>query len=174
VTDEIEIKAYIGLLITMGALQASNESVEMLWSSDLAFCRPIIPACMSRNRYKFLTCILRFDNFETRTVRRNIDKLAPIREVFDVLVENCKKAYNPDSYLCIDVQLVPFRGRAPFPVYMKSKPDKYGLKIWALTDCKSAYTLNMQVYLGMKIYIIFYHYVFICCMIYNRKTKSKI
>nr|XP_023018525.1 piggyBac transposable element-derived protein 1-like [Leptinotarsa decemlineata] len=31
---------------------------------------------------------------------------------------------------------------------MKSKPDKYGLKIWALADCSSAYTVNMQPYLG--------------------------
>lgn len=71
--------------------------------------------------------------------------LAPISDIF---VSNCKKSFNPDEDLCVDEQLVPFRGKAPFRVYMNNKPDKYGLKIWALADYKSAYTINMQVYLG--------------------------
>lgn len=37
-TNETEIKAYIGLLITMGALQASGEAIHMLWSTDPAYC----------------------------------------------------------------------------------------------------------------------------------------
>lgn len=72
----------------------------------------------------------------------------PQRDVFDGFVTNCKKSFNPSEHLCVDEQLVPFRGKAPFRVYMKSKPDKYGLKIWALADCSSAYTANMQPYLG--------------------------
>ncbi|XP_031332326.1 piggyBac transposable element-derived protein 4-like [Photinus pyralis] len=147
-TNDTEIEAYIGLLITMGALQASREPIEMLFTSDLAYCRPIFPATLSRNRYNFLTKFLRFDNFETRQERRLIDKLAPVRDIFEKLVSNCKRALNPSHHLCVDEQLVPFRGKAPFRVYMKNKPAKYGIKIWALADCGSNYTVNMQVYLG--------------------------
>lgn len=172
-TNETEIKAYIGLLITMGALQASGEAIHMLWSTDPAYCRPIIPACMSRNRYKILTCFLRFDNFETRLERKVTDKLAPIREVFDMLVSNCKKAYNPGTHVCIDEQLVPFRGRAPFRVYMKSKPDKYGLKIWALADCELYYTLNMQVYLG-KIQLIVEYCIYFFSVIGKQNEKAEV
>ncbi|KAG5877413.1 hypothetical protein JTB14_021380 [Gonioctena quinquepunctata] len=33
---------------------------------------------------------------------------------------------------------------------MKSKPDKYGIKLWALCDAANAYTHNLQVYLGKQ------------------------
>lgn len=33
-TDDIEIKAYIGLLISQGALNATKEPIEMLWHTD--------------------------------------------------------------------------------------------------------------------------------------------
>lgn len=147
-TNKTEIEAYIGLLISLGALQSNTEPIELLYTSDPAYCRPIVPASLSRNRYKFLTKFLRFDNFETRAERKLTDKLAPIRDIFDILVSNCKGALNPSPHMCIDEQLVPFRGKAPFRVYMKSKPAKYGIKIWALADCEHNYTLNMQVYLG--------------------------
>nr|XP_022906043.1 uncharacterized protein LOC111417873 [Onthophagus taurus] len=78
-------------------------------------------------------CFLRFNNFETREERKHTDKFAPTRDVFDGFVTNCKISFNPSVHL---------------RVYMKSKPDKYGLKIWALADCSSAYTANMQPYLG--------------------------
>lgn len=105
---------------------------------------------MSRTRFKQIMCFIRFDNFETRNERKATDKLAPIRNLFDMFVNNCKEAFNPGKHLCVDEQLLSFRGRAPFRVYMKSKPDKYGIKIWALADCSTAYTVNMQVYLGKE------------------------
>ena len=103
---------------------------------------------MSRDRFKQIASFLRFDNFETRDERRLVDKLAPIRNVFHIFTSNCKKSLYPGDHLCVDEQLVPFRGKAPFRVYMKSKPDKYGIKIWALVDCTTSYIANMQVYLG--------------------------
>jgi hypothetical protein len=77
--------------------------------------------------------------------------MTPIRDVFEKCVSNCQKAYNPGSHLCVDEELVPFRGRAPFRVYMKSKPAKYSLKVWALADCDLDYTVNVQLYLGKNI-----------------------
>ena len=54
----------------------------------------------------------------------------------------------PNADLCIDEQLVPFKGNCPFRLYMKSKPDKYGIKVWTLCDARSNYAWNMQVYTG--------------------------
>lgn len=31
---------------------------------------------------------------------------------------------------------------------MKSKPAKYGIKIWAVVDMKTSYVYNLQVYIG--------------------------
>ncbi|KAG5862699.1 hypothetical protein JTB14_004640 [Gonioctena quinquepunctata] len=53
----------------------------------------------------------------------------------------------PGSHMTVDEQVLGFRSRAPFGVYMTSKPDKYGIKLWALCDAANAYIHNLQVYL---------------------------
>ncbi|KAG5863569.1 hypothetical protein JTB14_014197 [Gonioctena quinquepunctata] len=73
-TDSVEIKAYIGLLLSQGALKARKEPVEMLWISDKCYSRPIFPATMSRDRFVALTKCIRFDDMATRAERRAVDK----------------------------------------------------------------------------------------------------
>jgi len=95
-----------------------------------------------------LSRTIRFDNRVTRT---RGDKLAPIRTVWDKWVERLPLFYNPGPNVTVDERLVAFRGRCPFKQYMPSKPAKYGIKIWAATDAKSSYALNMQVYTGRPV-----------------------
>jgi len=123
-TDGIEIKAYIGLLISQSAKEATKEPIEMLWHTDKCYCRPIFPATMSRDRFVALTRFIRFDDFQTRAERKAEDKLAPIRCVFDKFVQQLKIMMHPGTHMTVNEQLLSFRGRAPFRVYMKSKPDK--------------------------------------------------
>jgi hypothetical protein len=87
----------------------------------------------------------------TRNERVVRDKLAPIREIMDLFAAYCQKYYNTSSHITVDEQLFPFRGHAPFRVYMKLKPAKYGIKIWILADSTTSYCKNLQVYyLGKK------------------------
>lgn len=145
----VEMKAFIGLLILAGSLKACQEPILELWSTkNLALQRSIFCATMSRTRMKDLLRFIRFDNLETREERRKRSKLAAIEDIFNMFILNCKKAYNPDAEVCIDEQLVKFRGKCPFRVYMKSKPARYGMKIWTLCDVKTSYCWNMQVYTG--------------------------
>jgi len=37
-----------------------------------------------------------------------------------------------------------------FRVYMKTKPGRYGMKVWAMADAQSYYCSNFQVYLGSR------------------------
>jgi len=63
-------------------------------------------------------------------------------------VETLSKSFVPYENVTVDEQLVPFRGRCSFTQYMKSKPAKYGLKLWVLCDASTSYALNLQVYTG--------------------------
>ncbi|KAG5884464.1 hypothetical protein JTB14_029432 [Gonioctena quinquepunctata] len=146
----LKIKTYIGLLLSQGALKARKEPVEVLWISDKCYSRPIFPATMSRDRFVALAKCIRIDDMATRAERRAVDKLTPIRCIFDMFVENFKRVMYPGSHMTVDEQLLGSRGRAPFRVYMKSKPDKYGIKLWALYDAANAYTHKFQVYLGKQ------------------------
>jgi hypothetical protein len=103
---------------------------------------------MSRDRFIELWVYVRFDNMDTRGHRRENDKLAAFREVFDIFTTRCIENYAPGDHVTIDERLVSFRGRCPFRVYMKSKPAKYGMKSWTMADVDRPYVLNQQVYLG--------------------------
>ena len=60
------------------------------------------------------------------------------------------KFYIPYPDLCVDQQLVAFRGRCGFRQYIPSKPAKYGIKIWWGCDSQTCYPLNGEVYLGRQ------------------------
>lgn len=117
-TDVDEMYSFLGVLITMGVLKAKRESTELLWSTVPMYKRDIFLASMSRTRFQQLSTFIRFDDVNTRIERRQHDKLAAIRDVFNMFVEHCKSSYNPNSHLTVDEQLVSFRGRCPFIVYM--------------------------------------------------------
>ncbi|RWR98594.1 piggyBac transposable element-derived protein 4-like protein, partial [Dinothrombium tinctorium] len=91
---------------------------------------------------------IRFDNFETRADRRKVDKLAPIREIFNKFSENCTNSYYPGKYLTVDEQLVGFKGRCPFRQYIANKPDKVGIKLWMIVCVDSKYVWKIQPYTG--------------------------
>ena len=147
-TDETEMKCFLGLLYTAGHLKAKHLSVDSLW--DRKYGPPIFRAAMSNNRFKHLCIFIRFDDKTTRSVRRQRDKLAPIRYVWEKVNTCLRKYYEPGVNLTVDEQLVPFRGKCPFRQYMPSKPDKYGMKIWWIADSKSFYPLQGIPYTGKE------------------------
>lgn len=82
--------------------------------------------------------------------REALDKVAPIRDLFETLVEKRKANFAVSEYLTIDEMLEAFRGRCSFRQYIKKKPARYGLKIFAMTCAKTFYTMNMEVYAGAQ------------------------
>ncbi|XP_056102977.1 piggyBac transposable element-derived protein 4-like [Rhinichthys klamathensis goyatoka] len=143
--DWTEMEAFMGLLILAGVLKSNGESTRSLWDGEMG--RAIFRATMPLKDFIKLSGVIRFDK-STRSQRRETDKLAPIRELWEKWVERLSLMYNPDMYVTVDERLIGFRGRCHFKQYMPSKPAKYGLKIWAACDAKSSYSHNMQVYTG--------------------------
>ncbi|GBP31074.1 PiggyBac transposable element-derived protein 4 [Eumeta japonica] len=105
---------------------------------------------MSEQRFKFLTRALRFDNIEDRHDRAVIDKHAPIREIFDLILINFQKHFVPSAEMTLDEQLLAFRGRCAFRQYIPNKPAKYGIKVFALVDVHYPYTFNLEIYAGQQ------------------------
>lgn len=148
-TDIIEVKALLGILYICASRKDNHANTKEIWSADkmgIELCRLI----MSEKRFKFLLYCLRFDNIETRQERKKYDNLAPIREVFSLFVENCKNAYSVGEYCTIDEKLEAFRGKCFFRQYIPSKPNKYGIKLYALVDARMYYTVNMEIYAGKQ------------------------
>jgi hypothetical protein len=143
-----ETRAAVGLLLLAGVTSARRESLEQLWDEKRG--RSIFRATMSCTRFKVFLLAARFDDKASRPTRRETDKLAPIRELFDSFVSKCKQLYTMSPFVCVDECLLGFRGRCSFRVYMPSKPAKYGLKVWMLCDVGTSFAGNLQVYLGKE------------------------
>lgn len=146
-TNAEEIKALLGLLYMAGVLRSSHLNVSDLWTTD-GTAPEIFRMVMSYKRFYLLLRALRFDDEATRQNRRALDKIAPIRNIFDGFVERCLQNYSVSEYVTLDEMLESFRGRCSFRQYMPKKPAKYGLKMFALVDAKMMYTCNLEIYCG--------------------------
>ncbi|CAE1153072.1 unnamed protein product [Acanthosepion pharaonis] len=105
---------------------------------------------MSEGCFTFLLNCLCFDDFNTREQRRGTDRFAPIRKVWDTFLLACGTRYIPHEFLTVDEQLLAFRGRCPFCMYIPNKPAKYGTKIIMVNDVKGKYMLSGIPYLGKQ------------------------
>lgn len=148
--DRTELDAFFGLVLLIGRFRESHERKQDLWKIDEGLSRQFYAAIMSRNRFTDILRYIRFDDSATREERKAKDKLAPLRDVTNIFTRNCKNCYSATEAGCVDEQLVTFRGRCSFKVYMRNKPGKYGIKIWTLCDSNTYYCCNMDVYLGKR------------------------
>lgn len=143
-TNGAEINALFGLLYLAGIYHSNRVNLEELWRMD------DFKVVMNLKRFLFLLRALRFDNIHTRAERRRIDRLAPIRNIFQEFVNNCQKCYSLGENVTIDEKLEGFRGRCGFIQYIPKKPNKYGIKIYAMVDARMFYTYNMEIYSGTQ------------------------
>ncbi|XP_055915149.1 uncharacterized protein LOC129948248 [Eupeodes corollae] len=51
-----------------------------------------------------------------------------------MFTQNCRLPYSVGENVVIDKMMIGFRGKCPFRQYMKSKPDKYGIKLCPLAE----------------------------------------
>jgi hypothetical protein len=142
----VELKALLGLYYLAGVLNMNAVTSRELFDKDsgVGYFR----ATMTEKRFEFLTNCIRFDDRATRQQRREHDRLAPIRTLFESIVNTSQQLYTPSETCTVDEQLLAFRGRCPFKMYIPSKPDKYGIKIIMMCDSKTYYMSNASVYIG--------------------------
>lgn len=148
-TDILEVQALIGLIYYAARLKANRVNPDELWKTDGSSIE-MFRLTMSLPRFKFLLRCIRFDDKATRENRLKEDKLTPIRNFFDTFVTQCRNGYSLSEYVTIDEMLPGFRGKCRFRQYIPSKPNKYGIKIFALADARMFYTANLEVYVGQQ------------------------
>lgn len=146
-TDLIEFDGFLGLLYYSGMWRQNRNGVNELWATTEGY--NVYRSTMPERRFIFLAQCLRFDD---KSKRPQNNRFACIEEVWGMFIEKCQTNYKPHSMCTVDVkqQLLSFRGRCGFRVYIKSKPDRYGLKIVALNDAKTFYFINGIPYTGKE------------------------
>ncbi|XP_035207098.1 piggyBac transposable element-derived protein 4-like [Stegodyphus dumicola] len=141
-TDGAEIKALLDLLYLAGIYHGNRVNLEELWRMD------DFKLVMNLKKFLFLLRALRLDEINTRAERRGVDRLAPIRNIFEKFFSNCQKCYSLRENVTSDEKLEGFRGRCGFVQYIPKKTNKYGIKIYEMVDDRIFYTYDMEVYAG--------------------------
>ncbi|XP_064092988.1 uncharacterized protein LOC135205778 [Macrobrachium nipponense] len=142
----MELRAFLGILIMTGARKDNHLTSEEMFSKSLG-C-PFYRSVMSERRFAFIQRALRFDSLATREERVKTDKFAPIRSLWNQVIANCIANYEPSGQLTVDEQLLGFRGRCGFRMYIPNKPAKYGIKLVMACDAKTFYMCNAIPYLA--------------------------
>ena len=114
------MKAYIGLLLYAGVHRSHGTDISDLWSKSRG--PPIFRATMGRQRFHLITRFIRFDDKVSRQQRRQQDKLAAFRTIWNSFVKRCQESFIPGYEIAVDEQIIPYRGKASFKIYMKNKP----------------------------------------------------
>lgn len=143
--DLEELKAFIGTLYFCGLQKDNYSNVRKLWGR---LASPFYRAAMPRARFELLLQCLRFDEEDTRRERRRRDKLAPIRDIWDLFISNCAKYYSPSKHVTIGEQLLSFGGKCAFRVHARSKLGKRGLNIVMMNDTGTYYMINAIPHVG--------------------------
>ena len=138
-----ELDNFIGAVLLIGLLKGKIGLRREYWSEEYGI--KALKDSMTITRFEEISRVLRFD---IRSERNQRDPIGPIQIVFQKFIENCKSNYIPSHQMTVDEQLVTFKGRCRFRMFIPSKPGRYGIKIWALCDSTNAYLYNADIYTG--------------------------
>lgn len=141
--DREELLAWFGILILLGLKEFPH--IRCYWDRRPFYNCPLISETMPRKRFEAITrCLHLLNNAELINDRSNpaYDKLAKVRWLCESFAHMSQTLYNNEHVLIVDEIIIPYKGRfCNIRQYMKSKPVKFGVKVWALANAESRYVI---------------------------------
>ena len=117
--------------------------VRCYWDRKAFYNCPLISEAMTRTRFEAIVCCLHLVNNEGLVTDREdpvYDKLGKVRWLCEDFATRSQALYNNERVLTVDEIMIPYKGRfCNICQYMKSKPVKFGVKVWALANSESRY-----------------------------------
>lgn len=125
-TNASEMKVFIGIHLYIGIIGLPR--VIMYWQPDYRI--NIIADNMTKNRFFELRTNFHVqDNLLNPT--HNSDKFFKVRPLYNSIKKRCNELHI-EKNLCIDEQMVPFKGHLGLKQYMRGKPSPWGIKLYLL------------------------------------------
>uniref|UniRef100_A0A672KZ53 PiggyBac transposable element-derived protein domain-containing protein n=1 Tax=Sinocyclocheilus grahami TaxID=75366 RepID=A0A672KZ53_SINGR len=142
-TSSGEIRTLIGLHLAMGVMKTPR--VSMYWEAGMDI--GIFQNTMCRDRFFQLRSHLYLVNNLERPAENN-DVFYKVRPLYDAMRRRCLELPLEEN-LCVDEQMVPFRGSLSVEQYVKGKPHPWGVKIYFLCG-KSGMAYDFLLHQGFK------------------------
>lgn len=134
-----EIQTVIGTMILMGIVKLPNR--KMYWGANTR--NDLIADNISRNRFDEIVSMLHF-NDNSLIDERNYNAIYKVQPLVDALRKQFKENILPETYLSVDEQMIPFKGKSRLRRYLPKKPKKWGYKLWARAGI-SGYIYDFEV-----------------------------
>ena len=146
---EDEMRSFCAHLILLGLVK--KPELSDYWSQRELTRTPFFGRFMSRDRFQAI-----LSNFHVADDRLNPAypnplhrPLAKLEPFIDMCNTQFKAAFKPGPNISIDEGCCPWRGRLRFRVYNKSKPNKFHIKIFQVSDPQIGYLIHFKVYTGV-------------------------
>ena len=98
---ETEIRGFIGLLLLFGVTKKHDVEISEIFNPNSANHLDWATVCMSRDRFKFISSKITFDDVGTRTTRFTSNpKLHKINQIFDYFNGNLQKGLIVKTKYC--------------------------------------------------------------------------
>ncbi|XP_039287703.1 piggyBac transposable element-derived protein 3-like isoform X2 [Nilaparvata lugens] len=133
----------LSTLIAIGTLKFPR--INLFWDRLLGI--KIFLDTMSRDRFYQLRTNLHVVNV-LDTPTNCEDRIHKVRPVYDSLKKRCLEL-DLDELLCVDEQIIPFRGKLNIKQYTKGKPMPWGVKLFVLCG-KSGQAFDFIIYQGSR------------------------
>lgn len=143
-----EMKAFLALHLSMGLVEKAE--IEDYWGTFWLTQTPGFGNVMSRNRFEIILSFFHFvnNNDYVRPGEPGHDKLFKVRPIMDLIIPKFAAVYSPLKELSLDEMTIAFKGRSTLKYYSPNKPDKYGYRVYALSESCSGYVLRWSMNTG--------------------------
>lgn len=141
-----EIKAFIASVMLF--CLCKSQSMEQFYNKlvDPAFVHKWFS---SMSRWQQLKRFLKVSDPHQDTLHPT-DRMYRVRELFECFISRCRSNYWPTVCIAVDECIKKFKGRCVFKQYIKNKPVRWGIKIFAVCCSATSYMWNAAFYLGKR------------------------
>ena len=143
--NEVDIKLFMAHVIVISLVCKS--AVYGYWSN-----RPVFGKNLSRNKFQTILWHLHFNDVLSNPAPGlpGHDPLACLRNIRAMAQYNFKHVYIPSTDVTINKSTCTFQGRVKFLQYNKSKPDKFHIKLFMVSEQQTGYMSAFSIYTGSE------------------------
>lgn len=143
-----ELEQFLGTVMYMSLFRLP--ATRMYWSRSTRVAQ--VADVMSLTRWEAIKRCLHFNDNNSLPTREmpNFDELYKIRPLLDHILPKLREIPMQEM-LCVDEQMVPFKGKSRIKQYLPSKPKKWGYKILLLCG-SNGIPYNLEVFVGKAVH----------------------
>ncbi|CAF3137077.1 unnamed protein product [Rotaria sp. Silwood2] len=143
--SESEIRQFVGILLMTGIYGLPQQ--RSYWTNSTRV--ESIASTMSRDRFLEIKKNLHVvDNINQLGQNDpNYDRAFKVRPLLNIIKNNFRKIQK-EEHLCVDEQIIPFKGKSIMKQHMPQKPNRWGYKMFLLADSISGICYDFIFYTG--------------------------